>query len=410
MSAFLNAIRDRWHNVTAADKYVVWTVLTLSGAGAVVVYSAITFLAEAKAGSTPEPFLARHLVRVGIALGVMAIVSFIDYRKLARLSRVGLIGALVLLGVVKVFGALSEGPDRWLRIGEFGFQPSDLARVSLVFYVAVLLAQKQEYIKSFSRSFLPILIWVFGTVAFIGLDDLSTSAVVLMAILLMCFVGRVSILQLTVLGAIGLVLATSLVMVSPNRAARVESYLGMDLFASTDAEFVMDAQGEGYQAKQARIAFALGGLTGLGPGKSVQRDFLPAPYNDFIFAIFAEEYGIIGAVCLLLAFCVLLFRGYLRIARDAPDPLGLFLAVGFTTLVVTYGFVHAGVACGVLPVTGLPMPFVSYGGTSMLANGAMVGVLLNISRQAKQRSDPPPATASPTAEAEASGNKTVTFL
>ena len=408
MSAFLDAVRDRWHNVAAADKYVVWTVLALSAAGVVAVYSAITFLAEVKAETTPEPFLVRHLVRVGLALGVMGVVSLIDYRKLARLSRVGLIAALVLLGVVKVFGAFSEGPDRWLRIGQFGFQPSDLARVSLVFYIAVLLAQKQDYIKSFSRSFLPILIWAFGTIAFIGLDDLSTSAVVLLAILLMCFVGRVSVVQLTALGAMGLVLAASLVMVSPNRAARVESYLGMDLFASTDAEFVMDAQGEGYQAKQARIAFALGGLTGLGPGKSVQRDFLPAPYNDFIFAIFAEEYGIIGAVALLLAFCVLLFRGYLRIARDAPDPLGLFLAVGFTTLVVTYGFVHAGVACGLLPVTGLPMPFVSYGGTSMLANGAMVGVLLNISRQAKERSAPSHVAAS--SKAAASGNKTVTFL
>ena len=124
----------------------------------------------------------------------------------------------------------------------------------------------------------------------------------------------------------------------------------------------------------------------MGPGKSVQRDFLPEPYNDFIFAIIAEEYGIFGALALLTGFFVLLFRGYLRIARDAPDPLGLILAVGMTTLVVTYGFVHAGVASGLLPVTGLPMPFVSYGGTSLLANGIMIGVLLNISRHAGQRS------------------------
>jgi cell division protein FtsW len=144
---------------------------------------------------------------------------------------------------------------------------------------------------------------------------------------------------------------------------------------------VFSTQHEGYQAEQARIALAMGGLFGVGPGKSQQRDFLPAPYNDFIFAIIAEEYGMLGALALLGLLVVLLFRGFLRIARYAPDPLGLFLAVGFTTMLVLYGFIHAGVACGLLPVTGLPLPFVSYGGTSMVANGMMVGVLLNISRQ-----------------------------
>jgi cell division protein FtsW len=148
---------------------------------------------------------------------------------------------------------------------------------------------------------------------------------------------------------------------------------------------VLDSRGVGYQSDQARIAFAMGGLTGVGPGKSIQRDFLPAPYNDFIFAIIAEEYGVLGAIGLLLGFCILLIRGFLRIARDAPDPLGLFLTVGFTTLLVMYGFVHAGVSCGLLPVTGLPMPFVSYGGTSMVANGIMAGVILNVSRQVKER-------------------------
>jgi cell division protein FtsW len=199
----------------------------------------------------------------------------------------------------------------------------------------------------------------------------------------MCFVGRVSLVQIVGLGLLGAVMAVGVLATSPDRAARMEAYLGTDLFAATDTTEVLDAQGERYQSRQARMAFAVGGMTGVGPGKSIQRDFLPAPYNDFIFAIIAEEYGLLGALALLAGFCVLLFRGYLRIARDAPDPLGLILGVGFTTLIVTYGFVHAGVACGLLPVTGLPMPFVSYGGTSMLANGIMAGVLLNISRHAK---------------------------
>ena len=287
----LQTLKDRITARSSADKYVVWVVLALSAVGIVAVYSAITFLAETKAGGDTERFLLRHVVRVMLALGVMGVVSLIDYRTLARFSKHGLILALGLLFVVKVVGFFTEGPDRWLRVAGFGFQPSDLARVALVFYIAVLLAQKQEYIKSFSRAFLPILIWAFGTVALIGLDDLSTSAVLLSAIMLMGFVGRVSITQIGILGVLGAVFAVGLIASSPNRAARVESYLGVKIFSTTDADFVLDSRGEGYQSDQARIAFAMGGLTGVGPGKSIQRDFLPAPYNDFIFAIIAEEYG-----------------------------------------------------------------------------------------------------------------------
>lgn len=378
----VQSLRHKIADQRPADKYVVWVVMALAAVGVVAVYSAITYLAEVRAGTEPVHFLLRHLVRVGVALGAMGVVSLIDYRTLARYSRLALIGALALLVAVKIVGLFSEGADRWLEIAGFGFQPSELARVALIFYVAVLLVQKQEYVKSFGRAFLPILVWVGITVGLIGLDDLSTASVVLLAVLLMCFVGRVSTVQISGLGLLGGAMAFMLIASSPGRAARVESYLGVDLFANTDTEHVMNARGERYQARQARMAFAMGGLTGMGPGKSVQRNFLPAPYNDFIFAIIAEEYGLIGALFLLSGFCVLLFRGYLRIARDAPDPLGLILAVGFTTLIVTYGFVHAGVASGLLPVTGLPMPFVSYGGSSLLANGIMAGVLLNISRHA----------------------------
>jgi cell division protein FtsW len=380
--SFIHSLRQNVADRAPADKYVVWVVVALAAAGMVAVYSAVTYLAEVRAGTEPVHFLVNHLIRVGIALGTMGVVSLIDYRTLARYSRVILIGTLVLLLVAKVAGLFSEGADRWLQVAGVEFQPSELARLALVFYVAVLLVQKQEYVKSFGRTFLPILVWVVLTVGLIGLDDLSTASVVLLSVLVMCFVGRVSVIQIFGLGLLGGAMAFALIAGSPDRAARVEAYLGTDLFASADPEHVMDAQGEQYQSRQARMAFAVGGLTGVGPGRSVQRDFLPAPYNDFIFAIIAEEYGLIGALVLLLGFCVLLFRGYLRIARDAPDPLGLILAVGFTTMIVTYGFVHAGVACGLLPVTGLPMPFVSYGGTSLLANGIMAGGLLNISRHA----------------------------
>ena len=376
-------LRQKLEAMAPADKYVLWVVLVLAAAGVVAVYSAISFLAETKADGDTELFLLRHVVRLGLALGAVALFSVIDYRKLARWGRVLLIGSLVLLVLVQLFGVTYGGATRALRLGPVSIQPSDLAKVALVLYVGVLLARKQEYVKSFSRAFAPIFLWVFLSIVLIGIEDLSTAALVLVSVGLMSFIGRASVLHLGSLTAAGAACAVMLLLASPNRAERVEAYLGVKIFSHTQTEEVFDTQAEGYQARQARIAFALGGLTGRGPGKSLQRDFLPAPYNDFIFAIIAEEYGMVGALGLLGLFVVLLFRGYLRIARYAPDPLGLFLAVGFTTMVALYGFVHAGVASGLLPVTGLPLPLVSYGGTSMIATGVMIGILLNISRHAK---------------------------
>ncbi|WP_228350745.1 FtsW/RodA/SpoVE family cell cycle protein [Rhodocaloribacter litoris] len=361
-----------------ADKYVVWAVLALGAVGVVAVYSAVSFLAETKAGGDTERFLLRHVGRLALALGMVGLFSLVDYRQLARKARIGVVAALALLLAVLVVGDASGGASRWV----FGFQPSDLARVALLLHVAFLLAKKQGYIGDFKRAFVPLCLWTGAVVGLIGLEDLSTAAVVLVSVMLMCFVGRVRVLHLSGVVALGVVAAYLLLLASPERAERLEAYVGVKLFPHTDAEAVFSSQDEGYQARQARIAFAMGGLTGVGPGKSIQRDFLPAPYNDFIFAIIAEEYGILGALALLAVFVLLLFRGFLRIARHAPDPLGLLLGTGLVTMLALYGFIHAGVAAGLLPVTGLPMPFVSYGGTSMVANGVMVGILLNISRQA----------------------------
>ncbi len=375
------AIEKRLKRYAPADKYVTWSVILLCAMGIVAVYSAITFLADTKGAGDTERFLLRHVVRVGLALGAMIVFSITDYHRLARVSKPALIIAIGMLIAVPLIGVASGGASRWLRVGSFVFQPSDLAKIALVLYIAVLLTKKQKYIKDFSRAFVPIFVWILGTAILIGIEDLSTAALVTVSAAAMCFVGRVSVLHLGGMATVGVVLAFLLLLGSPNRAARVEAFVGIKMFPNTDAAQVFDQQDEGYQAQQARIAFAMGGLTGVGPGKSVQRDFLPAPYNDFIFAIVAEEYGLVGVLLLLGTFVIILFRGFLRIARNAPDPLGLFLGVGLTVMLVLYAFVHAGVASGLFPVTGLPMPFVSYGGTSMVATGIMVGIILNISRQ-----------------------------
>ncbi len=380
MATVASQIKAKAAAMRPADKPVVWAVLALAALGVVAVYSAISFLAETKAGGDPERFLLRHLVRTGLALAAVGVFSALDYRRLARLSKVLLIAALALLVAAQVSGVVLGGAQRWLDVGGVSFQPSDFAKVALLLHLAVLLARKQAYVDEFQRGFVPLMVWTVPTIALIGIEDLSTAAVLSGAVAAMLFVGRVRMLHLTGVFAVGLIAALLFLMASPQRAARVESYLGTSLFSHTDEAAVLSDQAEGYQARQARIAIAMGGLTGVGPGKSVQRDFLPAPYNDFIFAIVAEEYGLVGAFLLLGAFVVLLFRGLLRIARPAADPLGLFLATGLTAALVLYGCVNAAVASGLMPVTGLPMPFVSYGGTSLLATGVMAGLLLNVSR------------------------------
>lgn len=371
--------------IPTVDKAVVAIILLLSAVGVVAVYSAVAFLAETKSGGDTERFLFRHLLRLGAALGAAVLFSFWDYRRLTRLSKVFMVGSIALLLAVQIVGIATNGATRWLTLGPISFQPSDFAKVALLLHVAVLLARKQEYIGDFHRSFIPIAVWVGPTLLLIGLEDLSTSAILLLSVGIMMFVGRIRLLHLVGTALVFMLLAGAFLASSPHRAARLESYLGVSIFGNTNQEEVFDSQAEGYQAEQARIAFAMGGLAGAGPGKSIQRDFLPAPYNDFIFAIIGEEYGLIGATFLLLIFAYLLFRGYMRIARDAPDPLGFFLATGLTSAIVLYGFVNAAVATGLFPVTGLPMPFVSYGGTSLVATGVMVGILLNISRYAEEQ-------------------------
>ncbi len=367
------------------DKYVLWLVLVISAIGVMAVYSAIAFLAEVKADGDTEQFLLRHTLRVGLALVMMVVFSTLDYHQIARWSRLLLMGSLLLLVLVRIFGVTYGGATRAFQVGFFSIQPSDLAKIALILNIAVLLVRKQEYIHNFIRGIIPLFFWTFLTVLLIGLEDLSTAFLVLVSVMLMLYVGRVSLFYLGGGCLIGVACVFMMLLTSPNRAQRVESFLGLKIFQNTEQAEVFDLQAEGYQAHQARIALAMGGWTGRGPGKSIQRDFLPTPYNDFIFAIITEEYGILGSLALLGLFIMILLRGFLRIARHAMDPLGLFLAVGCTTILFLYSLVHAGVSVGILPVTGLPLPLVSYGGTSMLAAGILLGILLNISRQLDHR-------------------------
>ncbi|MEX0680442.1 MAG: putative peptidoglycan glycosyltransferase FtsW [Balneolales bacterium] len=358
-----------------SDRWLLVSVIVLMMVGLLAVYSSIAYFAEIKQ-TTAGSLVGGHAVKIVISLLVMVIVSKIDYHIIARLCRYALLLSWLFLIIVTLYGTEVFGARRALNLGAFSFQPSSLAIVSLLVYIAHLLSMKQEYVRDFQRTFLPIIVWVLITCALIGLEDFSTAALLLVMCLIIMFVGRVSTLYISSLVLVGAIGAGILIVPSAERQSRVTSYINQVSHIES-SEFQLDA---GYQAQQAHIAIAQGGLMGVGPGKSTQRDFLPAPYNDFIYAIIAEEYGLAGAGFVLLLYVVILFRGIAVIAKRAKDMLGMLLAVGCTLGVTMFAFVNAGVATGLLPVTGLPMPFISYGGTSMLFSGALIGILLRISK------------------------------
>lgn len=348
--------------------------------GMLAVFSAVKYLAETKAGGNVDVFIIKHSIMVLLSLGALLFFSQVNYRKVAEWSKWTLLFSIILLIAVKFVGVYSKGAARSIGL----FTPSDIARVSLVFYIGFLLAAKQSYIRDFNRGFMPVLFWMVLTIGLIMSENLSNALVLTVICLVMCFVGRVRVSHLVLVALIGSLGAVIMVRTYPKRASRLETQIGFRLPFSPNWGKPITSD-DRFQSEQGLIAIAMGKLTGVGIGKSVQRDFVPEPYNDFIYAIISEEWGLLGALLVLALFVSIIFRGFMRVARDAPDPLGLFMALGITLTVGVYGITHMSVVTALLPVTGLPLPFISYGGTAMVVMGIMMGVLLNISLQTHQK-------------------------
>ncbi len=358
-----------------SDRFLLAGIFALMVFGVLAVYSSIAYFAEVHQ-TTATRLVLGHVVKLAIAFSVMIIFSKIHYAHVARLSKLALYLSWVFLVIVALYGAEHFGARRWLNVAGFSFQPSSLASIALLIYLCRLLIVRKEDLYDLKKAFLPALGYIGVTCFLIGIEDFSSAAVLLSLCFVMMFIGRMRLLHLGTLLVVGLTGAVMLLAMSDQRQARITNYVEQ-VRTIESTEFV---RGAGYQAQQAQIAIARGGLLGVGIGKSTQRDFLPAPYNDFIFAIIAEEYGLIGSGALLLVFILILMRGVVFIALKAEDELGTLMAMACTLMIVTYGMVNAAVACGLFPVTGLPMPFISYGGTSMLFAGMMAGILLNISK------------------------------
>ena len=346
-------------------------VLTLMLLSLGVVYSASASYALAKYGES-EKMLASHAIKVLLGITGMLIATKIDYHKLQRFTKPAVIVAVGFLFVTLVLGGETKGATRWLRYSSIGFQPSEFAKYALLFHLCALVAVKGDIIRDFKRGFIPMMIWVGSVTGLVMLQpNFSMGSMIFLLSLVLLFIGRAKLSHIGLTFAI-LVPVLLLYMLSAEyRRARI-----MAFFSGGSAPGKSH-----YQVMQGILGFGNGGIFGVGPGESKQRDFfLPESYGDFVFSIVGEEYGFIGTMFFMMLFVLIMVRGF-KIARYANDVFGRMLALAITCAITLYALINAGVTLGLLPTTGLPMPFVSYGGSSMVFSACAIGVLLNISSQ-----------------------------
>ena len=354
---------------------IIWAiVILLSMFSILVVYSATgTLVYKAKEVNT-EQYLLRHSMLVIASLVVMWLAHKMPYRKYALYARLFMFLSIPLLVVTYLFGSNINEANRWLMIPVINqaFQPSDLAKLSLIAALAAMLAKRQNNIKDVTRTLLPITISIGIICALIGMANMSTAILLLITCLLIMFIGRVPLKQLALVVTVGLIGLSIAMMTGQRRGTfftRIEAFM-----ASKNDDSKVP-----FQAEQSYIAIATGGITGKGPGNSEQRNTLPHPYSDFIYAIIIEEYGMVGGVSVLFLYLALLYRG-MRIVANSNKAFGGLLSAGLSFALVIQALVNMAVAVGLGPITGLPLPLLSMGGTSLIFTGTALGLILSVSR------------------------------
>lgn len=353
----------------AVDKWLFTTVVLLLGLGLVMVYSASSAVAREK-GVAVNPFLAKQAAAAVLGLVLMLALMHFDYRRLRRPAVVyGLLGVALLALVAVLFQPEMNGTRRWFFVAGVSLQPSEAAKLALVVFLAYLIDKKPDRIDQ-PDLLAPCAIVTGLTAGLVLLEpDLGTTVLLLGVAFTMLFLAGLG--WRWVLGCAALVppVLWALVLAAPYRRERLLAFLDPEA----------DPLGSGYQPLQSLIAVGSGGVFGRGLGESVQKlHFLPHPHSDFIYAIVAEELGMIGALAVVALFGFLLWRG-VRAGLRAPDAFGRFLAWGLTASLVLQALINVSVAVALLPTKGIPLPFVSYGGSSLVASLAACGVLLNLS-------------------------------
>jgi cell division protein FtsW len=350
--------------------------------GIVSVYSASAVLAQSH-GLPDYHFVVRQATGAAAGFVLLIIMSFIDYRRLRLLAWPILFGVLVTLLLLIIPGTedvtqVRNGAGRWLRVGPVALQPSEFAKLALIIWTAALAVKKQDQLGSLSRGLLPFLV-VWGLVSVLIFMQPSMSAAMLVVLLsaLVIFAAGARIGHFILLGIVGIPLLWSQVGAAAYRMRRIVTF-----FDSSQ-----DVEGISYQINQSLIAIGSGGILGRGFGSGVQKfGYLPEPHNDFLYAMISEEWGFIGGFAVIALFACFALVGY-RIARQAQDFFGFLLATGVTSLIAVQAMLHISVNLALIPTTGVTLPFLSYGRSSLLVCLAAVGILISVARRSAEASE-----------------------
>lgn len=358
------------------DPTLFFAVMGLTAFGLVMIYSASAISADARLGD-PLFFLKRQLVAAVVGAGALVFGMRLGTQHLVKLAYPLLLLSAVLLVVVLIpgLGTKVGGSTRWIRLGAVNFQPGELAKIAFVVYLACSLTRKKERIRAFSAGFLPHLVVsaVFMLLLLIQ-PDFGTATILALLLFFMLFVAGTRLSYITVAALAALPMAYGLIVGSPYRMRRLLAFL--DPWA-----YRYDI---GYHTIESLMGFGSGGLTGVGLGEGRHKlFFLPAAHTDFIYSLVGQELGLIGAVALLTIFGIVVWRG-MRAAWRAPDLFTTYVAFGLTAMIGLQTLINVGVVTGLLPTKGLTLPFVSYGGSSLICMLFAAGVLLNISAQGSE--------------------------
>jgi cell division protein FtsW len=347
---------------------IFFDAFTLMLLGLIIVMSASSTYSVIRFDSVFHLFNS-HLFKVGIAFIFMIVFSMIPYDLYKRYCKHAIIAITLVLIITLIIAPSIKGAGRWLNLGIISFQPADVARLVLIIHIAFMLEDKHDILDDYRYGFIPMLIWILVISFLIILQpNISTGLIIVLTSLTILYVGGAklkhilsSLLMFFSAGGIA-------AMIYPHSRERILSFINS----------VQSGSDVNLQVKQALYSLGSGSIFGVGIGNSMQSNlFLPEAYGDFIFAILGEEMGFIGAVLVLLSYLVMFIAGIL-IAKKARDTFGQLLAFGITISIITYAFVNVAVTTGLVPTTGLPLPFISYGGTSLLFLCIGIGILINI--------------------------------
>jgi cell division protein FtsW len=386
---------------TRGDK-VIWTaVFLLAIVSLLVVYSSTGLLAYKMYKGNTEIYLFKQFAFIVVGLAIIYFAHQVNYTLYSRVAKILFLLSIPLLLYTLFFGVkLNEG-SRWIRLPiiNMTFQTSDLAKLALFMYLSRLLSKKQDVIKDFRSGFIPVITPVAIICLLIAPANLSTALLIGATSLMLLFIGRVSAKHLLLTVAVAVVPVLILVGAAmirhaegngttekPRTEGRSRIFVRVDTWISRVETFMyggVDNDENNYQTNQAKIAIAKGGILGLGPGNSQQRNFLPHPYSDFIYAIIIEEYGFAGGVFIALIYLVFLLRS-IRIFRRCPFAFGAFLALGLSFTLVIQALANMAVNVNLFPVTGVTLPLVSMGGSSFLFTCLAIGIILSVARNVEQ--------------------------